>query len=148
MRYSTKETLSISTEFLNKHHCFEENSHYANFESTRIINGQKVKSTVPFGVVMEKENESIYFQDVKVNEEPVASIRLFCMVSLVSTPCQFGGRRWWFLCPQITNGKTCNKRVGILYLPDIKGKTFGCRHCHKLRYISSKRSNETISTYD
>ncbi len=50
-------------------------------------------------------------------------------VSLVTTPCNFGGIRYWFACP------VCFKRVGGLYLPpgDIY---FCCRGCHNLSYNS------------
>ena len=33
-------------------------------------------------------------------------------VDIVSTPCRFGGRRWWWLCPR--TGRRCGK----LYLPN------------------------------
>ena len=42
------------------------------------------------------------------------------------TPCNYGGKRAWFLCP----GKGCGRRVAILY----GGAIFACRHCHKLAY--------------
>jgi hypothetical protein len=41
------------------------------------------------------------------------------------TPCNYGGRRTWFLCPQ------CGRRVLILY---GAGKRFLCRHCYGLTY--------------
>ncbi len=50
-------------------------------------------------------------------------------VPLTSTPCHFGGVRWWFACPP------CGRRVGILYLPS-GGKLFRCRHCYDLSYQS------------
>jgi hypothetical protein len=48
-------------------------------------------------------------------------------VSLLTTPCFFGGSRFWFECPV----QTCKKRVGILYQSD---GMFKCRHCHNLTY--------------
>lgn len=54
-------------------------------------------------------------------------------VPLVSTKCYFGGRRYWFLCPLVINGVSCNRRVGVLYKC---GRYFGCRHCHRLTYKS------------
>lgn len=47
-------------------------------------------------------------------------------VYLKSTPCNFGGRRAWFLCP----ARGCGRRVAILF----GGSIFACRHCHKLAY--------------
>jgi hypothetical protein len=52
-------------------------------------------------------------------------------VYLDTTPCNFGGKRWWFLCPN------CNRRRRILYLPP--GATyFLCRICHNLTYESQQ----------
>ncbi|MFH1067896.1 MAG: hypothetical protein V1746_08355 [bacterium] len=61
-------------------------------------------------------------------------------VRLVWTPCRFGGRRWWFICPLVINEKACNRRVGVLYLGN--GKYFGCRHCYNLTYTSAKESHK------
>lgn len=44
------------------------------------------------------------------------------------TPCNFGGRRQWFLCPE------CNRRVAVVY----GGKYFRCRHCQNLTYASQQ----------
>ena len=41
----------------------------------------------------------------------------------------YGGKRWWFLCPV----SECGKRVGVLYLG---AEQIGCRHCHKLVYVT------------
>ena len=38
-------------------------------------------------------------------------------VHLDTTPTQFGGRRFWFICPLIVRGSGCKRRAGKLYLP-------------------------------
>jgi hypothetical protein len=43
------------------------------------------------------------------------------------TPCNYGGSRKWFLCPE------CNRRVGLLYGSNV---LFLCRHCYQLPYAS------------
>jgi len=48
------------------------------------------------------------------------------------TPCNYGGRRQWFLCP------SCNRRVTVVY----GGKYFRCRHCHNLTYSSQQESQD------
>jgi hypothetical protein len=58
-------------------------------------------------------------------------------VSMVTSPCHLGGRRWWFLCPQLTNGDRCGRRVRKVYLRDGE---FGCRHCHRLTYMTQQHS--------
>jgi len=59
-------------------------------------------------------------------------------VRLTSTPCHYGGVRWWFICPLSRNGVYCGRRVGVLYL----GKYAGCRHCYDLTYESCQDSHK------
>ena len=47
---------------------------------------------------------------------------------VVSTPCRYGGTRWWFLCPIFIDGKPCHRRVTALYFVD--GKGFGLSLIH------------------
>lgn len=54
-------------------------------------------------------------------------------IPLTTTPCNFGGKRYWFICPFSANGRYCGRRVGVLYLG---GKYFACRHCYNLTYNS------------
>ena len=59
-------------------------------------------------------------------------------VNLVTTPCYFGGVRYWFGCP------SCGRRVGVLYLApgDVY---FRCRHCNNLSYHS--RNNCSVAKF-
>ena len=50
-----------------------------------------------------------------------------------STPCHFGGERYWFRCP---NG-SCERRVRRLY----RGRQFFCRLCHRLNYASQHENH-------
>jgi hypothetical protein len=63
-------------------------------------------------------------------------------VRLEATPTQFGGRRWWFICPLIVRGIACRRRAGKLYLPP-GAKYFGCRKCHDLTYRSCQEAHRT-----
>jgi hypothetical protein len=56
-------------------------------------------------------------------------------ISLTTTPCNFGGVRYWFICPLSKNGVYCGRKVGTLYLAS-GGDYFGCRHCYDLSYES------------
>lgn len=58
-------------------------------------------------------------------------------IPLVTTPCHFGGVRYWFQCPWYANGVHCGRRVGVMYLG---GKYFACRHCYNLTYNSRNLS--------
>jgi hypothetical protein len=47
------------------------------------------------------------------------------------TPCNFGGKRPWLLCPR------CRRRVALIY---SVGKRFLCRHCYRITYSSQCES--------
>lgn len=53
------------------------------------------------------------------------------LVQLDTTNPNYGGVRWWFLCPDVD----CGRRVRVLHLP-IGEKYFVCRLCHDLTYQS------------
>ncbi|MFH2035897.1 MAG: hypothetical protein ABIJ45_05785 [Candidatus Zixiibacteriota bacterium] len=48
-----------------------------------------------------------------------------------STRCNYGGKRYWFLCPN------CGRKCRILYLPP-KSNYFACRKCYNLTYRSQQ----------
>jgi len=58
-------------------------------------------------------------------------------VELTWTPCHYGGRRPWFICPGVVAGRYCGRRVGKLY---AGGKYFLCRHCYDLTYQTRKEN--------
>lgn len=58
-------------------------------------------------------------------------------VPLVTTPCNFGGVRYWFECPLVKNGVYCGRRVGVLY---GFSKYYGCRYCGDLVYAAQNQS--------
>ncbi len=57
--------------------------------------------------------------------------------NLTSTECHFGGRRLWFVCPNIR----CGRRAAILY----GGPYFYCRECHGLAYPSENETGHARS---
>ena len=61
-------------------------------------------------------------------------------VQITTTPCHFGNKRYWFICPLIKNGQRCGRRIGTLY----GGKYFGCRQCHELSYRSQRENYNGI----
>jgi hypothetical protein len=65
-------------------------------------------------------------------------------VELEATPCNFGGIRYWFVCPLLRDGIACKGRVGKLYLPPNE-TYFGCRSCYNLTYRSQKERRPTFS---
>lgn len=67
-------------------------------------------------------------------------------VEVQPAPANFGGVRWYFICPLVVNGRPCRRRVACLYLPP-NGRYFGCRHCHDLTYRSCRESRKWDSMY-
>ena len=64
-------------------------------------------------------------------------------VRLVATRPNFGGLRWWFVCPLVVNGRACGRRVRKLYLaPGCS--YFGCRHCLYLTYTSAQKHDKRV----
>ena len=60
-------------------------------------------------------------------------------INLTTTPCNFGGVRYWFRCPIVKDGQYCGCRTGALYIAG-GGKYFGCRDCYNLSYESRNES--------
>ena len=73
-----------------------------------------------------------------------SQLKLDYHVRLETTPCNYGGVRWWFICPLSVNGNSCERRVGKLYLPP-GGHYFGCRHCYDLTYRSSQENDKRVN---
>ena len=67
-------------------------------------------------------------------------------IDIVTTPCNFGGYRYWFVCPLFASGEYCGRRVGKIYLPP-GGRYYGCRHCYDLTYTSSQEHDKTRDRY-
>lgn len=64
-------------------------------------------------------------------------------VEVVATPCNFGGERYWFMCPLVKGGRPCGRRVTKLYLPS-GGRYFGCRQCYDLTYRSVQEHDKRV----
>lgn len=58
-------------------------------------------------------------------------------VDLVTTKPNYGGVRWWFICPN----QDCEKQVGKLYRPP-RSNYFLCRTCQNLTYTSCRESHK------
>ena len=68
-------------------------------------------------------------------------------IGLTTTPCNYGGVKWWFVCPVVKDGIYCGNRVGKLYLPPA-GEYFGCRQCYDLTYESCQKSHKYDRIFD
>ncbi|RKY07713.1 MAG: hypothetical protein DRP56_05285 [Planctomycetota bacterium] len=68
-------------------------------------------------------------------------------ISITTTPCYYGGVRYWFLCPAVVDGVLCEDRASKLYLPP-GGELFGCRQCYGLTYESCQQSHKYDRVFD
>lgn len=59
-------------------------------------------------------------------------------ITLATTQPNYGGARWWWLCP------SCGQRCGVLYLP-ASSRHFRCRCCHDLMYTSAQEHDPRVS---
>lgn len=82
------------------------------------------ESTVSVGVYKYAGEAYIVFNYTATDRQTGEAESVHHRFDLVSTPCNFGGSRYWFSC-------YCGKRVGFLY---IDGKHIGCRNCFHLTY--------------
>ena len=64
-------------------------------------------------------------------------------IPLVTTPCNYGGVRYWFICPLIKSKQYCGRRIGVVY---SVGKWFGCRYCGEIAYNSQTKSGRFRGT--
>lgn len=60
-----------------------------------------------------------------------------CPIRLETTPCNYGGVRVWFACPQ------CGWRCAVVY---FGGRVYACRRCLNLAY-ASQADDETGRTW-
>lgn len=69
-------------------------------------------------------------------------------IDLETTPCNFGGERWWFRCPLRNgpDGSRCGRRCFKLHEPP-GANLFGCRECYDLTYESAQTAHEFDSLY-
>lgn len=67
-------------------------------------------------------------------------------IDLETTPCNFGGERWWFRCPLVKNGTPCKRRCFKLYEPP-GANHFGCRECFDLTYRSAQEAHQFDTLY-
>ena len=64
-------------------------------------------------------------------------------IELMTTEPNYGGFRWWFVCPN----QDCTRMVTKLYMPG-GSKYFLCRTCQKLTYTSCRESGKYNSLYN
>src|SRR5262245_45903853 len=93
-------------------------------------------SSMGYGInTMDPSNSWLNLYTVSATGEAID-----CRNQLVTTCLPSGGLRWWFICPLVTDDRSCRARVKKLYLPP-GGRYFGCRTCYGLTYTSCQTHN-------
>ena len=142
-RKTVEESLSLSTMYLNQQRLL--NGGYKNIIMTWSIGGNKT-SSIGMIVSMLEGDEHCRFYYLMTDRFSGHETKLDYKIRLVSTPCYYGGNRWWFICPLVVSGEVCGRRVGVLYLGE-GGEYFGCRHCYDLTYLCQKESGKYDHLY-
>lgn len=144
-RYSFRDTvedcLSIGIPWLSKH------GYLCGFMSGGIEWKRQGEVTatidIQVSVVGGWEGKHVRFQYIQTDSQTREKTEFDYKADLTTTPCNYGGVRYWFVCPLIVNGRPCGRRVANLYLPP-GGKYFGCRHCYDLTYRSCKEHDKRV----
>jgi hypothetical protein len=125
---------SVSIAFLKK------NDYFGGCRSGGIVwknyYGEETSSISIFVSTMDGDNY-VRFQYTTTNRNTGEAVEYDYKVGLTTTPCRFGGVRYWFICPL----SGCERRVGKLYKAS-GGNYFGCRHCYDLSYESRNESHD------
>lgn len=125
---------SVSISFLKKHGYLSEPCCKSGTITWTNSFGEKT-SSIGVSVYTLYENKYVRFYYTITKRNTGEKIECDYKVQLTTTPCHFGGVRYWFICPIINNGISCGRRVGVLYQPPGENY-YGCRYCYNLSYES------------
>lgn len=124
----------LSIRMLKRYGYLNAGFHAGTLTWTQGFSGQT--STVGIAVYLYRDDPTICLRYFYINSDGI-KIYVEQTVGVTSTPCFFGGKRYWLVCPLIRNGLPCRQRVGVLY---GEGKYFGCRRCYDLVYKSQQET--------
>jgi hypothetical protein len=132
--YNTKTELDelkkITIVFLKKYKYLDDGWHSGTINWSR--NGEQIGSVGIQSLISDEENY-LRITYTQTDRDTGDKKDFDYKNRLTTTPCSFGGKRYWFICGLSVNGNYCGKRVGVLYKA---GDYFGCRNCQKLTYAS------------
>ena len=125
-----EDTKSIQTWLLNKHGYFN-SSKYGTITWTRNGLWGEHKSSVSIQTILPSNTLRITYSQTDNDTDEKKNFDY--KIPLVTTSCNYGGLRYWFICPWYKKGVYCGQRVNVLYK---SGDYFACRHCNELTYHS------------
>ena len=122
----------LSTRFLKKHGYLDGGWRYGGIKWTYGLSGNE--SSIGFNVhIGGDEGDNIKLRYTHTSRGTGEKESMDYRVELTTTLCNYGGKRYWFICPLSKNGQYCGRRVGVLF---SIGKWFGCRHCGDICYAA------------
>ena len=132
---TVEDSRSISISFLRKH------GFLCGYKSGQVTWSRNEEEVASIGVAVSTMNDEDYvkFNYTTTHRSTGEKTSYDYKVSLTTTPCHFGGVRYWFICPLTIKGNYCGRRVGTLNKAP-GANYYGCRHCYDLSYESR---NET-----
>ena len=131
-----EQSSKLSIFFLKKHNYLNEEYSYQHGSMSWSYGSSENKNSISFSVAKlnwgtpyEKASMSLKYTytDNRTDEKEIMDYE----IKFTTTPCNYGGRRYWFICPLTKSGNYCGRRVGVLFRV---GKWFGCRHCLEIAY--------------
>jgi hypothetical protein len=129
---------SVSISFLRKHGYLSEPCCMSGGICWRNSYGEKTGSIGIRVSTIEDENFVRFYYTV-TDRDTGEKTDYDYKVQLTTTPCHFGGVRYWFVCPLSRAGVYCGRRVAKLF--KAPGTVyFACRHCYNLSYESRNES--------
>lgn len=140
-RYTVEESKRLSTIDLKDWGYFKPISCSGNIHWSRANT-----STGSISIAINEKNTLLYLSYTITSRENKDKQSFNYNVKIVTSKCNYGGVRYWFICPLNVNGKTCDRRISTLYLPP-DGNYFGCRHCHDLTYEAQKEHNKSLDIF-
>ncbi len=132
----TDELKKIETSFLKKHDYF---SGWKSGLITWTSSWSQNKNSVSVEVSTLESDNYLRIHYTQTDRDTEEKENFDYKIPLTTTACNYGGKRYWFICPWYKSGVYCGKRVGVLYKD---GDYFACRHCYNLTYASRNLSGK------
>ena len=135
----------VSVSFLRKHGYFGSGWHSGTITWSR--NGEKT-GNISVQSFISNDEKYIRFVYTQTDNHTGDKKDFDYKNKLTTTPCNLGGKRYWFICSAYKNDIYCGRRVGMLYMG---GGIFACRYCYNLTYNSrnlggiSKMAGQVVS---
>jgi hypothetical protein len=104
----------LSIFWLKKHGYLDGGWRYGGIKWTYGLSGNE--SSIGFTITTKAQDEEdhIRLQYTHTDKWSGKKESLDYKVNLTTTPCNYGGVRYWFICPLSKNGQYCGRRVGVI----------------------------------